>query len=191
MLNVDVGGVGSEDGVKGWKTLDIRHSADYIYNFNTGKPFPFKDGDVDNFYCSHTLEHVKPYLTQFVVNEFHRCLRRKGLIRIVVPDMELAIRWYLAKPKKLKTKGYPSKPDFYPETRMSRLLSWFYTENPKKKKITDGHYMGFDWELLEQYLRTAGFCGIGRFAYGKYSGIFKGKDKKRYKDYSIYAEARK
>ncbi len=186
MLNIDVGGMKSRDPVEGWKILDILRSADYVYDLNSGKRFPFENGEVDYFYCSHTLEHVKPRRVQFVVNEFHRCLKRNGLIRIVVPDAEQAINWYLNNPGILKTKkGFPSKPKFYPETRMGRLLSWFYTED---RKVADGHSMGFDWELLCYYFHAAGFRRMDRFAYGNNSKIFNGKDKQRYRVSSIFAE---
>ena len=189
MLNVDVGGVKGRDPVKGWKILDIMASADYVHDLNSGEPFPFKDGEVDYFYCSHTLEHVKPRLMPFVVKEFHRCLKKNGRVRIVVPDMEKAIGWYFNNPKMLKTKkGFPSKPSFYPETRLGRLLSWFYTENRKR---TDGHYMGFDLELLSHYLRAAGFQQITRFDYGNHSKVFNGKDKRRYWNSSLFVEATK
>lgn len=189
MLNIDMGGVGAKDGVEGWKIADIRKGAHYIYNLNVGRPFPFKSGEVDNFYCSHTLEHVKPHLVQFVMNEFHRCLKKDGLIRIVVPDVAVAIKWYLTYPKALWTKGLPSKPDFYPDTKMGRLMSWVCTYDSNKK--TDGHNMGFDWELLKHYIHKAGFREINQSAYKKYSKVFKGKDKERYQNFSIYAEAQK
>ena len=127
MLNVDVGGVKGNDSGVGWRMLDIRKSAEYVHNFNSGRPFPFKDEEVDNFYCSHTLEHVKPHLLPFVLKEFSRCLNRYGLLRVVVPDAALAIKWYSTKPEALKASGLPSKPDFYPDTKMGRLMSWFYT----------------------------------------------------------------
>jgi len=185
MLNVDVGGIKNKDSVKGWKTLDKSKSADYVHNLNFDMPFPFKFGEVDYFYCSHTLEHVKPPMVQFVMNEFYRCLKKRGLVRIVVPNMEQAILWYINDPGKLrKKKGVPTKPKYYPDTHLGRLLAWFYTEK-------SGHYMGFDWELLNHYLRTAGFQQITRFDYGNHSKVFNGKDKQRYQFTSLFVEARK
>lgn len=189
MLNVDAGGVKGNDNGVGWKMLDIRKVAEYVHDFNSGTPFPFKNEGVDNFYCSHTLEHVKPHLLRFVLHEFYRCLSNQGLLRVVVPDAELAIKWYLTEPDLLKAKGLPAKPDFYPDTKMGWLMSWFYTYHTGKK--TDGHSMGFDYELLIWYLRAAGFRRMDRLSYNNHAAVFEGKDRKRYRKYSLYVEARR
>lgn len=188
MLNVDVGGVKGRDKVKGWSVLDIHRSADFVHDLNSRKPLPFGDWKVNNFYCSHTLEHVKPWLMQFVISEFYRCMRRKSMIRIVVPDVGLAMKWYVTDPEALMGRHHPQRHSFYPEVPMGRVLSWLFTV---RKGGGDGHYMGFDWELLRRYLKAARFRTIDRLVYGECSPVFKGKDKVRYKDFSLFVEARK
>jgi len=189
MLNVDVGGEKGRDKVKGWLTLDVRGGADYVHDLNSEKPFPFADGEVNNFYCSHTLEHVKPWLVQSVIGEFHRCMRRKYKVRIVVPDMGLAMKWYITNPMALLNKRHPHRPPFYPELPMGWVLSWLFTATGKGR--ADGHYMGFDWGLLRHYFKAAGFRTVHRLSYGKGSPVFKGKDRIRYKDFSLFVEAKK
>ena len=189
MLNVDIGGEKGRDKVEGWSTLDVRGGADYIHDLNSGEPFLFMDEEVNNFYCSHTLEHVKPWLVQFVVNEFYRCLKRKGKIRIVVPNVGLAMRWYVNNPDALTNSRYPKKPPFYPELPMSLVLSWFFTATGNTK--ADGHYMGFDRELLKYYLNAGGFRAVVKTGYGICSPIFKGKDRIRYRGFSLFMEAKK
>lgn len=195
MLNVDVGGVKGRDDVPGWKTLDVRKEGDFIYDLNSGKPFPFGNKEVDNFYCSHTLEHVKPSLVLYVLKEFRRPLKSGGRIRIVVPDLETAVKWYLKNPEMLlqkKGRARPFRPGYYPETRMGRLLSWFRTDDKVKDGIAiSGHKMGFDFELLQYYLVKAGFRKVVRLVCERCSPVFKGKDKIRYRDFSIFVEAKK
>lgn len=188
-MNVDIGGEKGRDKVKGWATLDVRGGADYIHDLNSGKPLPFADWEVNNFYCSHTLEHVKPWLLQAMVREFYRCLRRKGRIRIVVPDMALAMKWYVTNPTALIGRHHPSRPPFYPELPMGRVLSWLFTATGKGK--ADGHYMGFDWDLLRHYFNAARFRTVARMGYGKCTFVFNGKDRVRYRDFSIFMEAKK
>jgi len=189
VLNIDVGGMKHERTIKGlWKIMDINSKSDYIYNINSGKKIKLKDDSVDNIYTSMTLEHVKPSLQLFFLSELKRILKSSGLIRIIVPDSEVGIKWYLSEPKKLRQKGNPSKPDFYPDTKMGRLLAWFFTEDREK---LSGHKMGFDMETLNWLLDKAGFKNIKRLKYNECSPIFKGKDYKRYMEYSIYVESNK
>lgn len=189
MLNIDLGGWKHKRTMGGlWKIMDINKKADYIYNINSGKPFPFKNNSVDNYYTSMTVEHIFPSKVVFVLNELRRTLKRSGLIRIIVPDSEIGIKWYLNEPKKLRRKKLPSRPLFYPETNMARLLAWFFTEDRKR---TSGHKNMFDMETMKWLLNKAGFKNIIRLNYNKCSQIFKGKDYKVYETYSIYVEATK
>ena len=189
LLNVDVGGAKGSDKAKGWKNLDIGRNSDFVHDLNSGMPFPFRDEEVGNFYCSHTLEHVKPWLVQFVVDEFYRCLRHGGMARIVVPDVGLAMKWYVTDPGALVNKRHPSRPAFYPELPMALVLSWLFTATGRRK--ADGHYMGFDWRLLKHYFVRAGFCKVGKLTYGECAPVFARKDKVRYKDFSLFMQAKK
>jgi len=189
MLNIDVGGAKHRRDINGlWKIMDIQKGSDYIYNINSGKKIKLKDNFVDNYYLSMVLEHVIPSLTLFFLKELYRTLKSSGLMRIIVPDARIGIDWYLNNPKKIKQKGNPSKPDYFPNTSLSNLFAWFYTNDRKEKS---GHSNAFDEETLNWYLKKAGFKDIRKMAYNKCSEIFKGKDYDRYKDYSIYVEVTK
>jgi len=189
MLNIDIGGAKHIRVMNGlWKIMDINKKADYVYDINSGKKIKLKDNLVDNIYTSMTLEHIKPSLQLFFLSELKRILKPNGLIRIIVPDGLIAINWYLNEPKKLRQKGNPSKPDFYPDTKMGRLLAWFFTED---RKNSSGHKMSFDMETLNWLLNKVGFKNIKRLKYNECSPIFKGKDYERYMEYSIYVELNK
>jgi len=189
MLNIDIGGAKHERTMKGlWKIMDIRKGSDYIYDINSGLTIPLQDNSVDNWYMSMTIEHIIPSLTIFVLQELRRTLKPKGLIRVIVPNGMTAIKWFIKDRKKLRQKGNPSKPAFFPDTDMSRLFSWFYTPDRGKKS---GHKNAFDEETLLWYMKKAGFRKIKLMKYNQCSEIFKGKDYERYKDYSLYVEAKK
>jgi len=181
MLNIDVGGVKHRNDQGGkWKIVDIAKSADYVLDLNDMK-LPFKDGEVMHIYCSHTLEHLHPDSVGPILSEFKRVLNDKGVIRIVLPDCELAVKWYLKNPDKLKDKRHPAKLKSVPDTPMGRLTCWFYTYGR-------GHRMGFDFELIHAYLKRAGFRKIVRKKWGVSSDIFVGKDLPRYRENSMYLE---
>jgi len=189
MINIDIGGKKHERTIKGlWKIMDIQAGSDYIYDINSGKSIPLPNDSVDNWYMSMTLEHIIPTLTVFVLNELYRTLKSGGKIRIIVPDALVAIKWFINDRKKLRQKGLPSKPAHFPSTDMSRLFAWFCTDDRGKKS---GHSNAFDKETLNWYMRKAGFRKVKFMSYNKCSDIFKGKDYERYKNYSLYVEAKK
>ncbi len=55
---------------------------------------PVPDGAAEIVYTSHTLEHVSNEAAQFFCHEAFRILGPQGLIRIVVPDVDLLFRAY-------------------------------------------------------------------------------------------------
>ena len=190
MLNVDVGGAKNERSLHGmWKILDILKHVDYVYDLNSGKPLPFKKGEVDNFYCSHTLEHIYPNLTVFVLTEMRRSLKKGGRIRVIVPNVEYAIKVYLGAVKDLpKTGKVVGGSKNYPPTKLGELMAWFMTPD---KSIQSGHHMGFDYETLKWCLEKAGFKNVVLMDCNVCSGVFKSKDFKKYKGNSIFVEAQK
>ena len=64
------------------------------HDLRRGIPFP--DGSVDAVYHSHVLEHIYPSAVPGFLAEIRRVLRLGGVHRIVVPDLELVVRNYLA-----------------------------------------------------------------------------------------------
>lgn len=63
------------------------------YNLKNGIPFP--DQSVDVVYHSHVLEHIERDLVPGFLREVFRVLRRGGIHRIVVPDLEVLCRRYV------------------------------------------------------------------------------------------------
>jgi SAM-dependent methyltransferase len=57
---------------------------------------PFATGTVDAVYHSHVLEHIDREAVPGFLEEIRRVLRPGGVHRIVVPDLELAVRDYVA-----------------------------------------------------------------------------------------------
>ena len=189
MKNIDIGGAKNENIQEGkWKILDILKHVDYVFDLNSGEPLPFKTCSVDNIYCSHTLEHIKPELTVFILSEMLRILKKKGRVRLIVPDIEKGIHLYLERKQKGPAKAYPGIPKHYPKTRLGMLIAWFVTPD---KSLQSGHKMGFDHETLEWCLKEAGFTNISHRKYKACSEAFVGKDLKTYATNSVFMEAEK
>ena len=60
------------------------------------KRIPFPDSSVSCIYSSHTFEHFTYEESRAVARECFRVLRPGGILRIVVPDLEILVRDYLS-----------------------------------------------------------------------------------------------
>ena len=197
-MNINIGGYKGfkkySDRIKSeWKTFDVEPRADYVYDINSGLAFPFKDNEVDVYYASMIFEHIMPFRLNFVLSEIFRTLKPQGLIRIVVPDIEIGIDAYIKRNLLwLSSSECPTLDKEFPPTSLGKLMGWFYTENQfKKGAMRQGHCMVYDWETLRYYLQNNNFMNIGRKSYGDCSSVFHGKDFMRYRNWALYAEASK
>jgi len=196
MLKIDFGGAKHRNDVGGkWKIMDAG-PGEYFYDLNSGGKFPLKDNSVDHYYSSHTLEHAPYDNVRIILSEIRRTLKPGGIFRIVVPDFEKVIRWYVDDDERI-FKG-PSYPKFYPRTKLGALYGWARTPSKKSKVrqgvFSNGHNCAYDWETLTVMLKEAGFLTIHRKKFNQLSKPFIGKEDpnsyyKRYKGFSIYAEA--
>ena len=74
--------------------LKIPNPAGYLHHdLRNGIPFP--DGSADVVYSSHLLEHLERKDALPFLREIYRVLKRDGILRIVVPDLERAVTAYL------------------------------------------------------------------------------------------------
>ncbi|HEY5627303.1 MAG TPA: methyltransferase domain-containing protein [Nitrospira sp.] len=62
---------------------------------NVEEGLPFDNGEVDVCYASHVLEHLSQGCARALLLEGARVLRRGGVIRLAVPDLEAVVREYL------------------------------------------------------------------------------------------------
>lgn len=60
------------------------------------KGMPFADNSVQAIYSSHTFEHFTYEESLQISKECRRVLANGGVLRIVVPDLAIAVREYLA-----------------------------------------------------------------------------------------------
>jgi SAM-dependent methyltransferase len=83
-LKIDIGcGPNKQPGFKG---IDIRKFDGVDFQFDVGKDtWPFKDDSVDEAYCSHLMEHLKPAARIHCVNELHRVLKPGAKCTLITP----------------------------------------------------------------------------------------------------------
>jgi predicted SAM-dependent methyltransferase len=134
-------------GVKNWYTEEFfvaqitRHR--FIHH-NILNGIPFADGVADYIYSSHFFEHFFYDEAAFIAREALRVLKPDGVLRVCVPDLEIAVNTYLA--------GH-----------REAALQYFF-EGGKSDYFSRHKYM-YDFALLKNLLEKAGFRTITRCAY--------------------------
>lgn len=80
---------------KDWINLDLKES-EFVRYHNIKEPLPFDDNSIDVIYHSHALEHLTKVEGTVFISECYRALRKKGIMRVVIPDLEQIVMEYLA-----------------------------------------------------------------------------------------------
>jgi SAM-dependent methyltransferase len=78
-----------------------------IICWNLCRGVPFADGSFDVVYHAHFLEHLERNAALEFMQECYRVLKPGGIIRVVVPDLQLAVMTY-AESWKAMDRGEPS-----------------------------------------------------------------------------------
>jgi prepilin-type processing-associated H-X9-DG protein len=124
---------------------NVFRGPDMWLDLRRGLPFPSET--VDCIYASHVLEHLYWRELLGILRESFRVLKTDGWMRVLVPSLELAVAAYVN-----SEMGWFS--DF--PTRFESLGGKF-----SNFLFCDGqHRLGFDFSLMEEALRGAGFSSI-------------------------------
>jgi predicted SAM-dependent methyltransferase len=78
-----------------WVNLDFNNNVAGVISHNLLKGIPFPDNSFDLVYHSHVFEHFSKKDGVFLMQECFRVLKKGGIIRVAVPDLEQISRNYL------------------------------------------------------------------------------------------------
>ena len=113
----------------------------------TVPPLPFQDGEVDEIYAGHFLEHLTPADALALLRECHRALRPGGKLGVVVPDTREIMRRYLA--------GQGTAEDL-PMGDLDTACRLFLYSTVQDSP----HQWSYDMETLARALKVAGFQNL-------------------------------
>lgn len=80
---------------RGWDNFDFVPIDPGIRKIDLAKPLPFEPATYRACYLSHVLEHIPRQRVPSLLSEIWRSLQPGGVLRIVVPDLEVIARLYL------------------------------------------------------------------------------------------------
>jgi predicted SAM-dependent methyltransferase len=80
---------------KDWTNIDFQTSFREVNTVNILRGLPYNENSFDAVYSGHFLEHLTKTQVNFVLSEIYRVLKHRGIVRVVVPDLENVCREYL------------------------------------------------------------------------------------------------
>jgi predicted SAM-dependent methyltransferase len=117
---------------------------DGVLYLDLGKPFPFADGEFDNAFSAHALEHLYAAQATSCAREVCRVLKPGGVFRVTVPDLDRAVAAY-----------DPRTPE--------PLLELIY--NAAQKRDKNRHHWMYTGQSMIRLLLGAGFSSAERCAF--------------------------
>jgi len=154
-----------------WKIMDfstdhyffIPGIIDYNFDLTSEKKFPFENNSVSFFYSSHTLEHVPVTFCQHIFNEFYRCLKPGGCVRLTMPDYDKAANAF-----KQNNIDY-----FYPyddpiEQRFLRIFAAHKVGNISNDKLNNDFISMSKEKFADNYISDVDLPMVKKFGHSRH-----------------------
>ena len=141
-----------------WVNVDELPLEGIDVSHNLNKKFPFKDGEFDEVYCSHVLEHVDDLVA--VMREIHRVTKRNGRVIIRAPHFSCGVSYWDPTHKRLFsyfTFDFFTSKTFYktPRFRIKRRMLNFTRMRAKFLNILFNPLLNLSPLLYERF-----FCWV-------------------------------
>ena len=143
--------------------LGISWSQD-ILTHDVRAPLPFENNYLSAIYASHLLEHLYLEEARCLLQECLRVLRPRGVLRIVVPDLNAFVMEYV------REKQLENPPEgLSPADKLNKSLMYHDSQPPSGNLIYrlykalidfDSHRWMYDAKSLIHHLRQAGFVDV-------------------------------
>ena len=137
--------------------------------YNLRKGVPLGDGSADFIFISHFLEHIGKADGKNFLKECLRSLKKGGVLRIAVPDLDIAF-------------------EYYKRGEVEKMLDFFFYTS--ENWDFSAHKYSYNFDLLKQYLEEVGFSKIEKKSYqnGECPDI---EFLDVYPEHSLYVECKK
>lgn len=134
--------------IRGFAHIDLADYTHIDYKRDVSDLSVFADESVELIYSSHTLEYFDRLEVRDTLREWHRVLKKGGILRVAVPDFEALIKIYEQYKDLNKIVG--------------PLYGRMTIRTPEGEK-TIYHKTVYDFESLKEILESSGFKNIHRY----------------------------
>lgn len=147
--------------------LDWEGNTDIIHNM-VEFPYPFESESIDEIRTVENLEHLSFKITDIVVCEFSRILKKEGKLNIQVPDAGKAMEYYVNNqvcecvPHKAVDGEFKADEDCFNCAGKAIInpMRWLFTFTGAQKHPFDAHLNIFTRDLMTELLERHGFTNI-------------------------------
>jgi predicted SAM-dependent methyltransferase len=77
-----------------WININFTSESEHVIAHDLLKGIPFQENIFGVVYHSHLLEHFPKDRADYLIDECYRVLKKQGIIRVVVPDLEIILQNY-------------------------------------------------------------------------------------------------
>ncbi|MDP2946729.1 MAG: methyltransferase domain-containing protein [Nanoarchaeota archaeon] len=119
-----------------------------IIHHNLSYGIPFHSNSIGHIYTSHFIEHLNGNDAVKLLRECYRCLKKGGILRIVVPPIENEIERMRESTKK------------YEQNKDSKPIQEFIAFAEKNRNHFSFHRRMYSYKDLEKILQNTGFKKI-------------------------------
>jgi predicted SAM-dependent methyltransferase len=154
-------------------------------------PLRFADNSWRGIYAHHVVEHISYVDASRLFAECRRVLQPGGVFRMVVPNLEIFINYYIKTDTKKRSEIF----SLYPETQMKDLdvmtplemIDYIFRDNKFNR-----HRSAWDWETAQKRLVKAGFSRVVRQEVNvSLDPRLSGHDKPHWSKFSLYVDAQR
>jgi predicted SAM-dependent methyltransferase len=133
--------IGSTEAKSGWELWNIKPGSGTDHVGDAADLSRFENESFGIIYASHVLEHFDyTGRLQKTLKEWHRVLKSEGKLYLSVPDIETLCKLFVSK-----------KFGFVDRFKILRMMIGGHCD------ANDYHLVGFDFEILQNFLKQAGF----------------------------------
>lgn len=136
------------------------------------KPLKCKDNFWDGIILEHTNEHISYVDNYHLFCELYRTLKSGGILRLIMPDLDIYLKYKLNCNKSKKMNRYKSLPEAISNLTQSHL-----------------HLSTWNYDLLEEVLQEIGFKKIKKVSFMEGSEKELIIDRQSHQWQSLYCEA--
>lgn len=113
---------------------------------NVSKRWPFADESAEAIFSSHVVEHLPLHGARICMRNAYRVLKKGGVLRVAVPDLDKFVADYKTKPAYEWACGF------------------FEAQQASEKNM---HHFMYNHESMARLMREAGFSNITRVSFGE------------------------
>jgi SAM-dependent methyltransferase len=136
----------------------VRGKFKNVFYGDARKRMRFRSNSVDYIYSSHMLEHIYPKEAVYFLSECRRVLKKGGVLRVVLPDLEAEAKVYLS------SLGNPKAAEIFSDKVYATSF---------KEGRNNNHKWMYDQYSLSDILKRVGFSRVvlGKHGVGSFPDV--------------------